>query len=158
MYQSKEPITHQLIQITKKYLSAFAVRVQQLELERYHYILVLINDNDELLTQKGLAEILQVNKSQMVAMIDYLSSKGYVKRKINPTDRREQLIKLTDKARKDIAVIENSITELNKKAVENLTENEIRNFNTAVNTIQKNLNFEVTHEIEVNYNRTKSNL
>ncbi len=154
MYQSKEPITLQLVQITKKYLSAFAVSVQKLDLDKYHYILVLINDHHESLSQKGLAEILQVNKSQMVAMIDYLSENGYVKRLVNPADRREQLIKLTDKARKDVVVIANCITTLNQKAVEGLSEIEIKNFNNVLNMMQQNLNTEVTHEIEVNYNRT----
>ena len=79
--------------------------VIQLSIDRYHYVLVLIDFHDENLSQKALAEILHIDKSYMVNILDYLEEKGYVLREKNPYDRREQLIRLTAKAQKDIPII-----------------------------------------------------
>ncbi|MBK7669674.1 MAG: MarR family transcriptional regulator [Sphingobacteriaceae bacterium] len=53
-------------------------------------------------------EIIHVEKSSLVQMIDYLVKSGYVKRISNPKDRRQNFIYLTEKANKDISLITNA--------------------------------------------------
>jgi MarR family transcriptional regulator for hemolysin len=156
MLKYNEPLVHQLIQITKKYLSAFSEFTQDIPLERYHYVLILVEQNQEKLTQKALAEMLQVDKSFMVNMINYLTKNDFVYRETNIEDRREQLIKLTGKAKKMIPSINRSIKELNTKAFYSLTDEKIKTFFEIIDTLQNNLNLINNHGIILDYQRLKS--
>jgi len=104
-----EPLAQSLISVTKKYLSSFSKEVPDLAIDRYHHVLVLIDDQKEKLSQQALAELLQIDKSYMVTILDYLTEKGYVRREKNPNDRREQLIKLTPLAQSDVPLIRDAI-------------------------------------------------
>jgi len=135
-----EPLAQSLISVTKKYLSSFSKEVPDLPIDRYQHVLILIDDHEEKLSQKALAELLQIDKSYMVTILDYLTEKGYVKREKNPNDRREQLIRLTPLARKDVPLIREAVCRLNKRSLKNLTAKEVQTFNTVLQTIQENLN------------------
>jgi len=113
--------------------------VHQLSIDRYHYVLVLIDSHEQLLTQKALAEILNIDKSYMVTILDYLEKRDYIHREKNPQDRREQLIKLTAKAKGDIPVIRNAIAILNDASLENLDNEQKKLFCQILNTIEDNL-------------------
>jgi len=134
-----EPLAQSLISVTKKYLSSFAKEVPELPIDRYQHVLVLIDDHEEKLSQRALAEILQIDKSYMVIILDYLSEKGYVRREKNPNDRREQLIKLTALAQKDVPIIREAVCRLNQRSLKNLSAREVQTFNTVLQTIQENL-------------------
>ncbi|MDB5119551.1 MAG: MarR family transcriptional regulator [Sphingobacteriales bacterium] len=148
-----EPITHSLIAVTKKYISAFAGKVMQLPLDRYHFILVSIENNQEKLTQKALGDILSIDKSYMVNILNHLEEKGYIIREKNINDRREQLIKLTEQAKKDLPLIKDAIKELNQKSLQNLTSKQIEIFNEVLHIIQNNLSDSVPAEIMLEYKK-----
>ncbi|MBC8054371.1 MAG: MarR family transcriptional regulator [Sphingobacteriaceae bacterium] len=135
----KQPLAQLLVSVTKKYLSIFSQQTEGLDIDRYQYVLVLIKLHNEQLTQKALSELLEVDKSFMVNIIDYLSSKGYVLREKNLNDRRQQVIKLTDKAREAVPKIESVISRLNKKSLENVSANEIETFSNVLLQINNNL-------------------
>ncbi|MGB4773797.1 MAG: MarR family transcriptional regulator [Daejeonella sp.] len=147
----KEPLTNSLILVTKKYLNAFSSEMAHLPLDRYQYILVLIDEHGECLSQKALSEILQIDKSYMVIILDYLTEKGCVVREQNPKDRREQLIKLTDSARDILPQIRKIISELNKKALSNITSTEIELFNEVLKKIGNNLAENLPNNIMVDF-------
>jgi len=134
-----EPLAQSLISVTKKYLNSFSKEVPDLPIDRYQHVLVLIDDHQEKLSQKALAEYLQIDKSYMVTILDYLTEKGYVRREKNLNDRREQLIKLTPLGQQDVPLIREAVCRLNRRSLENLTEKEIQTFNSVLKTIQKNL-------------------
>lgn len=134
-----EPLANPLLSASKKYLNALSKMVIQLSIDRYHYVLVLIDQNDENLSQKALAEILHIDKSYMVTILDYLEEKGYVIREKNPYDRREQLIRLTNKANEDLPIIKNAIAELNKRSLKNIDESKKQIFTEVLSVIQDNL-------------------
>ena len=141
-----KPFSLPLVLLTKKYLSMFNCMVDNLALERYQHILVLIDRHRESLSQKALAEILEVDKSYMVTIIDYLSDKGYVIREKNPADRREQLIRLTDKAREDLVPIKKAFDELNRKLIRGIGEQDMAVFNRVLATLSANLHPESNHD------------
>lgn len=153
-----EPLANPFIAVSKKYLSALSKMVAQLSIDRYHYVLILIDSHDENLTQKALAEILHIDKSYMVTILDYLEERGYVMREKNPQDRREQLIRLTQKAESSIPIIREAIKELNEVAFQNICESKKQIFNEVLTNIQFNLIDntpeleEKTHSILKNYN------
>lgn len=147
----KQPLAQLLISVTKKYLSIFSQQTGGLDIDRYQYVLVLINLHKEQLTQKALSELLEVDKSFMVNIVDYLSSKGYVVREKNMNDRRQQVIKLTDKAREAIPKIEKVISRLNKQSMENLSEEKIQIFSDVLLQISHNLAEVEPKNITINY-------
>ena len=133
-----EPLANPFIAVSKKYLSALAKMVPHLSIDRYHYVLILI-DSHQNLTQKALAEILHIDKSYMVTIMNYLEEKGYVLRNKNPNDRREQLIKLTALANQSLPMIKNAIATLNKLAFQDICEPNQQLFNEVLFAIQNNL-------------------
>ncbi|WP_026897815.1 MarR family winged helix-turn-helix transcriptional regulator [Daejeonella oryzae] len=149
----EEPLTHSLIAVSKKYLSLFSKEASHLSIDKYQYILVLIDDHKESLTQKALSELLQVDKSYMVTILDYLCGKGYVIREKNPNDRREQLIKLTEKARTDIPVIRKVISDLNQKSMKTLSKEQVKTFYEVISVIQENLSDSKPNEIFLEYKK-----
>ncbi len=135
----EEPLSRTLLQVAKVYLGAFSKRVEDLDINRYHYILLLIAERDGQLTQKMLAEITGKDKSSMVSIIDTLTDKGYVYRETNPDDRRQQLLKVTQKAKADIPTIKESFSLLNNKAVEGIDKEKLDTFNQVLQLMTDNL-------------------
>ena len=135
----EEPLAQALTMVTKKYLGELSKSLLRLSIDRYHYVLVLIDSHNELLSQKALAELLHIDKSYMVNMLDYLGDNGYIIREKNPSDRREQLVRLTSKARADLPLIKQAIKELNKRSLTNIGAAEIQIFKEVLHTIQDNL-------------------
>ncbi|MFA5244214.1 MAG: MarR family transcriptional regulator [Pedobacter sp.] len=135
----REPLANPLLAVSKKYLNVLSKMVHQLSIDRYHYVLVLIDSHEQLLTQKALAEILNIDKSYMVTILDYLEKRDYIHRKKNPQDRREQLITLTPKAKENIPIIRSTIAILNDASLENLSDEQKKTFCEVLNTIEDNL-------------------
>lgn len=133
-----EPLANPFIIVSKKYLSALAKITPQLSIDRHHYVIILIDSNKNL-TQKALAEILHIDKSYMVTIINYLEEKKYVIRKKNPIDRREQLVRLTALGNQAVPLIKNAITTLNKLAFQDIGESQQEIFNEVLCAIQNNL-------------------
>ncbi|MCW4384878.1 MarR family transcriptional regulator [Salinibacterium sp. SYSU T00001] len=80
-------------------------------------------------TQRDIAEFLQLDPSQVVAVIDMLESAGYVRRAQSPRDRRVNIVEATDlgietytKARDAVtAAREESLHKLSPEERETLT-------------------------------------
>jgi MarR family transcriptional regulator for hemolysin len=143
----EEPISRRLMQLVKIYLGAFSKRVEDMDINRYHYLLLLIAEHQGQPTQKKLAEIMGKDKSAMVNIIDTLTAKGYVYREINPDDRREQLIKITPKAKKDIPTIKESFALLNHKATEGISTDKLNIFNEVLQQMAVNLKPLDSHQV-----------
>jgi DNA-binding MarR family transcriptional regulator len=139
MVKYEEPLIYQMVQITKKYLSAFASLAKDIPLERYHYALLLIDEHQEKLTQKELAKLLQVDKSFIVSMIDYLASNELVCRETNCDDRRQHFLILTEKATKIIPMINQVYKSLNKQAFAGIEKDKINQFFEVIKDLQNNL-------------------
>jgi DNA-binding MarR family transcriptional regulator len=122
-----------------------------LDIDRFQYVLVIIDDNGELLSQQALAEDLQVDKSYVVTIVNYLEGNGYVKREKNPNDKREQLIKLTEKGRRVVPKIREVTEQLNQRALENLTVEQTETFIQVLNQIDANLVDIKPFNILINY-------
>lgn len=148
-----EPLANFLILVTKKYLNSFSKEVVGLDIDRYHFVMVLIDDHQEQLSQKALAELLQIDKSYMVTILDYLTEKGYVRREKNPNDRREQLIKMTQLARINTPIIRDAISKINNRSLENLTDKQVQTFNDVLHVIHNNLSNGKAAEIHIEFKK-----
>jgi MarR family transcriptional regulator, lower aerobic nicotinate degradation pathway regulator len=61
------------------------------------------------LSQQAIGEVLRIDRTTMVALIDDLEQKGYVKRERNPDDRRAYAITLTAAGRRAQARAEDAV-------------------------------------------------
>jgi DNA-binding MarR family transcriptional regulator len=62
---------------------------------RPYSVLVLADDTAAGISQRDLAEVLGLDPSQVVALVDELAAAGLVERRPSPTDRRAKLVAAT---------------------------------------------------------------
>lgn len=133
------PFTRYLTCISRQYDGAISSRLKHLDINRYYYPLLLIAEDEHRLTQQMLAERLGIDKVSMARMISYLSKKGYISRKKNPTDRREYMLEVTEKGAVSVPQIKKAFCEANRVAFQGLEVEEVGTFLKCVKTIQANL-------------------
>jgi len=81
----------------------------------------------------------EVEKSNMVAIIDLLEKKGYVTREMNYRDRRGKMVVCTQKAKDIVSTFENAFTTLEDNVVHDITWQEMHNFLHVLKRINYNL-------------------
>jgi len=134
-----EPISRKLIRLGKLYQSLLAKSTKHLDVDRYHYVLSLIYYHDGQLSQKALAEILGKDKSAIVSIINLLSAKGFVYRENNPNDRREQLLKVTEKAKLAVPHILATFKNINANITRGISETDMKIFESVLLRMQNNI-------------------
>ena len=121
----------------------FQVKLQDdlahLDIERSFYPLLLIEAGNGI-TQQELATKLNCDKVQVVRIIDYLSSNGYVERVQNPNDKRKYELAITPKAKSFIPDIKKSISCITSLAMKGLSEEQIKALHHTLSIIESNLN------------------
>lgn len=135
--------------ITKKYYGALSKNLEHIGIDRYFYILVIIDKSIEKCTQQYISNSLNIDKVNMVGIIDYLVAHDMILRKINSLDRREHLIELTLKANKLMPTIYTEIENLNNTAMNGLTKNEKEMFLLNIDTILKNIESLPVNEVDI---------
>lgn len=143
-----EPISRKLNNLGRAYLNLLAKQVESLGISRYYYALTYICYHDGQLTQKALANELGKDKSLIVNIIDTLSEQGFVYREINPADRREHLLRVTEKAKKAVPQIVKAFEILNQSITEDISDAEMRTFNKVLKKMGDNIKPLITPETE----------
>jgi DNA-binding MarR family transcriptional regulator len=111
-----------LFRTARKYLGVLARDLTHLDIERNFAVLILIEESGKPMSQQELADYLHVDKAAIVRMINYLTGKNILERKINPTDRRQYMLQLTPKAKKIIPDIREAIAHVNAIVLEGLSQ------------------------------------
>ncbi|MCR8558644.1 MarR family winged helix-turn-helix transcriptional regulator [Mucilaginibacter sp. BJC16-A38] len=142
-----EPISRKLNNLGRAYLGMLAKRVEPLGISRYYYALAYIRYYDGQLTQKALAKELGKDKSLIVNIIDTLSEQGFVYREINPVDRREHLLWVTEKAKKAVPEIVEAFEILNKNITADIPEEDMKIFYSVLTKMTENIKPIITIEI-----------
>lgn len=125
--------------ITKSYYGALSKQIEPLGIDRHFATLVTIGTTTEKCTQQYLSNLLYIDKVTMVRNLDYLVKKKFIKRIVNPEDRREHLIELTEKAKKLMPEIHAEITAMNNIALKGFTKKEAKLFREQLVTVIQNL-------------------
>lgn len=141
-----EPISRKLLRLGKLYLSVLVKQTAHLEVNRYHYILSLIYYHDGQLTQNALAHILGKDKSAMVNIINLLGAKGLVYRENNPNDRRQQLLRVTDKAKLAVPQIVETFENINADITSGISDADMRVFESVLTRMHQNFKPFITTE------------
>jgi len=135
----EEPLGYRLLVLSKRYKCVYLKELGDLDIDRFQYILVLIEEHGEELTQKDLAKLLGFDKSYVVNIVDYLANNGYVIRDKNPLDKRCRQIKLTEKAKAALPAIKDAIEVVNELSIAGISDEQITIFKDVLNQIQLNL-------------------
>lgn len=123
--QPEYPLGKMLSVLGRGYLQLLRNRLQQFDIDRNYYALVLIENHSRALSQQELAALLGSDKVSIVRVVDYLSENGYLKRVRKSDDRRKYNLELTEKARSIIPEIRKSYSEVNNVALSGFTDAEI---------------------------------
>lgn len=123
----------------KSFLHLLNEKLSHLDIDRDYYALILIEKGEGLLTQNELAAKLETDKVSVVRIVDYLTSKGYVKRMASAADKRKYCLTLTDKAIEVLPGIKQSMQESTETAFNGLTQSQKDEFMSLLGQIKSNL-------------------
>lgn len=141
MYDIEEkpaPFIELVYETFKRYKHLCAQRMQSLGLEKYYSILLTIQNSDHC-CQQDIAERLNLDKSALVSKIDFLVEAGYLQRIADKTDRRRNMLLLTDKAQEAIAQVRSITDDLEKEITHGLSAYDMKQLLNYVHVIAQNI-------------------
>ena len=133
----KEPVGRIMKKISVLSQTYLQENLTELDIKRSFYPLLLIESGNGI-TQQELAGKLSCDKVQVVRIIDYLSSHGYVERIQNRTDKRKYELSITEKAKKVIPNIRKVFEEIAVNSLKGLSENQRNELYTMLTIIETN--------------------
>lgn len=75
----------------------------------------------------------------MVSIINMLTAKGFVYRETNPNDRREHLLKVTEKAKLAVPQIVKTFEHINSDITKGISAHEMKIFESVLQKMQNNI-------------------
>jgi len=90
----------------------------------YHYSILALLDEGARTTQAAIADALQFDPSQLVALLDTLEERELIERRRDPTDRRRQMVSMTAAGRRQLAVFRKLVSKLEDEFLAPLDEAE----------------------------------
>lgn len=142
--------------LAKKYVGIINKRLNKLSIDRYYYIIALIDASDEPITQQDLANRFSIDKAAVVGIVAYLSNHNYIKRTVNPKDRRQYILKLTPKGKKVVPEIYKVYKEVNQIALEGIEQKDVDKFYYMLEKICENFSHIPSENFFLKFTKTKS--
>jgi|SRR6218665_82641 len=147
------PLGRSLSLLAKTYFGTLTKRLEHLEIERHYSVLIFLEQAGNSCTQQTICDALRIDKVSMVRMLDHLGDKKYLKKTVNPTDRREHMIELTPKGKNALPEIYAAMKSLNKEAFKGLTKENQKDFYKWISIIQSNLDPLPSQKIYMNFKK-----
>lgn len=134
----QEPVGRKMDKIGRMFQIKLQEKLRHLDIDRSFYPLLLIEAGNGI-TQQELAGKLRCDKVQVVRIIDYLSSNGYVERVQSRHDKRKYELAITEKAAQLIPDIKNVLDETTSVSFKGLSQHQVEEFYNTLNKIENNL-------------------
>jgi DNA-binding MarR family transcriptional regulator len=125
--------------LAKYFAGATVKKMSHIDLDKYFRVLVAVEQSKETITQQKLSNYFKTSKVSMVRIIDYLTGKGYLHRSVNTKDRREHFLILTEKAKKELPLIKQTLADVEASALQNFTEEQKLQFFQYLEKIYMNM-------------------
>lgn len=103
-----------------------------------HHLLFCIQKNNGVSSQKELAKMLDITPAAVTVSLKKLEKEGYIKRKI-ASDNRYNEISVTERGKKLLDETKNKFMAIDRSLFENFTDEEIENYISYMEKMQKNI-------------------
>lgn len=102
-------------------------------------VLVYLAGRNEPVTQKDIGTFLKVSHPTVVGIVNRMEQKGFLYSRVDPSDRRNKLIELTEKALKIDQDMQNVISQQEQSMLSSLTDEQIDELEKILLVIYRNL-------------------
>jgi DNA-binding MarR family transcriptional regulator len=85
--------------------SRWADELAESGLNPYHFRVLVLLDEGASNTQAAIADTLELDRSQLVGLLDTLEEGGFIERRPDPEDRRRHMVSLTAAGRRQLTKI-----------------------------------------------------
>ncbi len=147
------PIGTQALILSKLYYGVLSKSLETLDTDRYYSILHFIYRNNGCCQQK-ICNALAIDKTALVKVLSYLSRAGLILKKVNPNDRREQIIFLSKKGEQQTEEIIRAFTAIDQYIFVNLTAQEAHVFKKVLREIPGHLQSLPSNDLFFQYKKT----
>ncbi len=141
--------------LTKKYIGIVAEKMSKTSVSRYYFPLLTIGLNSGKISQQELADHLLMDKVSLVRVLDALENDGLIERIINPSDRRQHLLKITERGFPWIEKIQDALKECDEVFLSFIAPEHRSCFREELNKLCISVKNLPAEEIELFFNRTK---
>jgi MarR family transcriptional regulator, transcriptional regulator for hemolysin len=148
------PLFFHFKKMAKHYYDRFCKELGDTDIDRYYVVLMQICKYQSV-TQQYLSNSLGTDKTSMVRIIDYLNKHGYVTRGANPVDRRQSVIRPTEKADLLFPKMRESFLCVNNNCMKDFSPGEKQSFYSMMERIIKNLSEETNTLSKKNTSKNK---
>ena len=150
----KEALSMKLAAIGKKYFGILTYNATDKTIDRYQSVFLVVVKSGGVSQQK-LANMIDVDKSTIVRMVDYLQEKGLVERTVNPDDRREHIVLPTERAQLVARSMADDYVKVNDAAFKGFTRSERELFYQMLDRIYTNLLPLPSDQYTIQYQKTE---
>lgn len=91
-----------------------------------HAVLLCRLDDSGPISQQGLIEILSIDASALVAVLNDLESGGLAERRRDPADRRRHIVEITAEGKRAVASIEVAVGDVEREAFAGFSADELQ--------------------------------
>lgn len=99
----------------------------------------ILENKDKEIYQKDLEENLNLRRATISDVLQRMEKNGLVKREVNKNDIRSKTVTLTKSAKEFFEAGSKQMKRIEKKAIKNITNEELENFSNVVSKMIKNI-------------------
>ncbi len=102
-----------------------------------HHAFILAVSRHPKSTQECIANELCLNKSTVARALNTLEERGYIKREINPDNKREMLVSITEKAESVLPKVRTASKEWSERLSEGIPTDEMNMFFSVISRLEQ---------------------
>ena len=125
--------------VSRLYTRRFEERAQELQLTLAQCKALLYLARNEGVSQKRLAELIEIDPMSLVRILDRMEADGWVQRRCDPEDRRARGLAVTEKAKPIVERIWSLVGETRAEALEGLSAQERTGLVDLLERVHQNL-------------------